>query len=280
MTRRLSGLLHLVHPFPSALNALLVVGLALVAGGAAGAAAGLGLAMLALQFSIGAFNDYCDAELDGRTKPDKPIPAGRVSRRTALLVAVICAALGLALAAPFGPPVLALAALMLGAGLAYDVWLKRAGWGWLAFAVAFPLVPIYAWYGSTGALPPRSELLLPVAALAGPALQLANGLTDLEADAAYGVVGLAGRLGRRAAVATLAVLQAVIHGVAWTSIAAGGEVPMAAFVLLGVASAATLLGVPLSASVHTARRQAGWHAQAGGVVVLALGWLIAVASPG
>ena len=75
---RAAGLLALVHPFPSALNATLVFALVLVAGGAMAAALVLGLAMLGLQFSIGAANDWFDVELDALTKPAKPIPAGRV----------------------------------------------------------------------------------------------------------------------------------------------------------------------------------------------------------
>ena len=44
-------------------------------------------------------------------------------------------------------------------------------------------------------LPPRLELLLPIAAVAGPALQLSNGLVDIERDRAGGIATLATRLG-------------------------------------------------------------------------------------
>ena len=154
-----------VHPFPSLLNSGLVLVLALVAGGAIHVALGLALAMLGLQLSIGAFNDYCDVTLDAVAKPAKPIPAGHVSRRTAALTGALAGGGGLALAAAFGAIELLLAAAMLGCGLAYDFALKRGPLGWLCLAVALPLLPVFAWYGAAGVLPPRPELLLPLAAL-------------------------------------------------------------------------------------------------------------------
>ena len=54
----------------------------------------LALAMLGLQFCIGAVNDLFDETLDAQSKPCKPIPAGHVSRRTAWAVAVVAAGEG------------------------------------------------------------------------------------------------------------------------------------------------------------------------------------------
>src|SRR5262249_8658028 len=143
----------------------------------------LALGMLALQFCIGATNDVVDAPLDAGRKPGKPIPAGWIGRRTATGVAIAGGVVGLLLYGSFGIDALALGAAMLGVGLAYDLWLKRAGLGWLCFAVAFPLLPLSTWWIAAGPLPPRPELLLPLAAVAGPALSLSNGLVDLERDA-------------------------------------------------------------------------------------------------
>jgi hypothetical protein len=57
---------------------------------------------------------------------------------------------------------------MLAAGVAYDAWLKRGPWGGWRSPSPSRLLPVYAWYGATGEMPPRPELLLPLAALAGP----------------------------------------------------------------------------------------------------------------
>src|SRR5689334_17543952 len=123
----MSGLFRLVHPFPSALNSALVLAVALVAGAVPERAALLALGMRGLQFCIGAVNDLFDEELDGLSKPYKPIPAGLVSRRTAIVVAAVCGGGGLVLAELATGLDLLVAAMylvMLGAGLVYDARLK------------------------------------------------------------------------------------------------------------------------------------------------------------
>lgn len=273
--RAVMGAARVVHPFPSALNSLLVLGLALLAGGSPSAAVGLALGMLLIQFAIGATNDLFDEDLD-RSKPSKPIPAGLVSRRMAAAVALVSGGGGLAVAATYGLPVLAMASVMLGAGLVYDAFLKRGPWGWVAFSVAFPILPVYAWYGAATELPPRWEVLLPVAALCGPLLQVANGLVDLERDRATGITGLPGRLGRRRSLMLMAILIVTIHGLAWLTLAADARLPVATIVVLVGASALALGGLVMSAAAEPARRELGWRAQALAVALLAVGWLAAV----
>jgi len=272
----------LVHPFPSALNALLVLGLALLAGGeeAFPEAAGLALAMLALQFSIGAFNDYLDLDLDEVAKPEKPIPSGVVGHAAALRIAIACAGVALLVAATFGGAVLLLALAMLAAGLVYSALLKRGPLGWACFAIAFPLLPVYAWYGAVGEMPPRAELLLPLAALAGPALQLANGLVDLERDRRTGVRGLPGLLGRPGSLVVLGVIQASIHAVAWLTLLTGPSPGTPALFAVGASGAMTLAGIVLSAAPDPDWREWGWRSQAVGIALLAVGWLAAVAARG
>jgi len=269
------AILRLVHPFPSALNAALVLGIALLAGGTFERAVQLALAMLGLQFCIGSVNDLFDEALDAQSKSYKPIPAGRVTRRTASIVAGVTGGGGLLLAALVDPPdllPLLMAAVMLSAGLVYDVWLKPTAFGWVCFAVAFPILPIYAWYGAVGGLPPRWEVLLPVAALAGPALQLANGLIDLDTDQRAGLRTLAIRLGRRNALALMAVALLVIHVLAWVTVTVGA--PDAVGLLAGVAGALALGGLVASANSETIVREIGWSAQSASIATLALSWLL------
>ena len=272
----MSALLILVHPFPSALNTALVFGIALVAGATLERATQLSLAMLGLQFCIGAVNDLFDEALDARSKPNKPIPAGRVSRRTAWIVAALAGGGGLVFAALINPPDLLplfMAALMLAAGLVYDALLKPTAFGWVCFAVAFPILPIYAWYGAVSGLPPRWEILVPVAALAGPALQLANGLVDFETDRAAGLRTLAVSLGRRNALALMAAGLLFVHLLAWVTIPP--EAPEVVSLLAGVAGALALGGWVASANTETIVRQIGWTAQTASIAVLALSWLLA-----
>jgi 4-hydroxybenzoate polyprenyltransferase len=265
---------RLVHPFPSFVNAALVLGMALLAGGAPARAALLAAAMLGLQLCIGAVNDLCDEGLDARSKPWKPIPSGLVSRRTARRIAIAAGGGGLVLAATVDPVVLLLAAVMLSAGLAYDALLKPTAWAWACFAVAFPLLPVYAWYGAVGGLPPRPEFLLPLAALAGPALQLSNGLADLESDLGGGIATLATRLGRRTTLLVIGWLLAVIHGLAWLTLSASAS--EAVLPLIGFASFLAALGLTLSAADAPRRREIGWMIQASSIALLGLGWVAAL----
>jgi 4-hydroxybenzoate polyprenyltransferase len=282
--QRALAALRVVHPFPSLFNAALVAALALVALSRAGDVTGgltvvalLALGMLGIQFAIGALNDFVDAPFDAVSKPAKPIPRGLVAPRTAGAVAVLAGGVGLLAAAALGPTVLLMALAMLAAGLVYDMWLKPTPWAWLCFSVAFPILPVYAWFGASGDLPPNWQVLLPVAALAGPALQLSNGLVDLEADRLARVATLPASLGRARAVALMAGLVAVIYILAWGTLGAGlsAPAPRPASLAVSGATALALLGVILSASRGSRRREAGWQAQCLAIGLLGVGWLLA-----
>ncbi|MEO6349140.1 MAG: UbiA family prenyltransferase [Candidatus Limnocylindrales bacterium] len=279
MAQRAVGLFRLVHPFPSLLNSGLVAAIVLVAGGSGAQAVVLGLSMLGLQFCIGAVNDVFDQALDAESKPAKPIPAGLVSPHVAKAVAMAAGGIGVALAigARLDIAVPLMALWMLGAGLVYDAWLKPTRFGWMCFAAAFPVLPVFAWYGATGMMPPRWEVLLPVAALAGPALQLANGLVDLETDAAAGLRTLPVLLGRRTTLVAMASLMAVIHALAWLTLPAASEaLPR---LVTGAATVIAAIGVALSFRASRQMRDLGWSVQAASIAVLGAGWLLSLSLP-
>lgn len=264
-----------VHPFPSILNAVLVVGLFTLARGPLLGALVLGSGMLCLQFAIGAINDVVDAAGDAATKPIKPITSGHLAPRTALLIGVGAASVGLAVYAAWGPLVFLLGAAGLGCGLAYDLGLKRAGLGWLCWAVAFPILPLSTWLAAAGALPPHPELLLPLAAIAGPMLQLANGLVDLERDAELGIPAPVIRLGRRRSLAVLGILVAAVYGATWVSLV-GARVPAESLAVIAAGSVIAVAGIRLSAESRPSLRERGWQAQAIALALLAAGWVTAV----
>ncbi len=84
-----------------------------------------------------ALNDYADATIDAVERPERPVPSGRVPRRTALAVAGALTAGGLALAAASGGRRSLLGALPLaGAVWAYDLMLKSTPAGPAAMASA------------------------------------------------------------------------------------------------------------------------------------------------
>lgn len=264
--------LRLVHPFPSFVNAALVFGLAGLAASEVQPSLTLAAGMLGLQFAIGALNDLADADLDAVAKPWKPIPAGLVARGTAAWIVIIAGGGGLALAATAGLPVLAMAVAMLGCGVAYDLWLKPTAFAWACFSLAFTILPVYAWYGATGELPPRPEFLLPLAALAGPLIHISNGLADLEGDRGAGLMTLATRLGRRGGLFAVVALVIVIHGLAWLTLPAAAPPATA---LVATASLIAVAALTLTAARSAAGREAGWMLQALSIALLGLGWVAA-----
>lgn len=273
MSRRLRAL-RVVHPFPSFLNAGLVGALAYFAGADLGRALALAGGMLGMQFAIGATNDVVDRERDRLTKSSKPIPAGLISVRTATNVALVSAGVGLVLALSGGAWVVVLWFGMIGCGLLYDFWLKPTAVAWACLSVAFALLPVYAWYGAVADLPPRWEFLLPLAATAGPAIQLANGLVDLEIDRAARVSTLATRLGRRRTLLVMGGLLIVVHVTAWSTIARASGGPVA---IVAVSSLIAAAGYAMSARVSVSSRAWGWTLQAVALALLGAGWVATVA---
>lgn len=231
--------------------------------------------MVALQAGIGATNDIRDAPADSGRKPGKPIPAGLVSPRGALGAAVVAFAAGLALAVPSGPAVAALAVVVIGIGLAYDLRLKGTAWSWLPFAVGIPLLPVYGWLG-TGDLPPIFLVVVPTAAVAGASLAISNALVDLERDRAAGLDSVALALGaRRAWLLHVGLLGTVVGAAVGIAAALGGAPPQIAIVAL--AGLVPLAGARLVRSADPRRRERGWELEAVGLALLATAWL---AGPG
>ncbi len=255
------------------MNAALVSSLALVAGGSLVVADLLAVAMFGFQTSIGALNDIVDAGRDRLVKPGKAIPAGLVSKRLALVIVIIGGAIGLVISAGFGAAVLALGAAGYACGLAYDVVMRRLGLGWLCFAAAFPLLLVWTWMAAAGTLPPGWSLLLPIAALAGPTIHLANSLVDIDADLQAGTISLAGRLGIRRARWALTALVTIVYVLAWATLFTLVTVPVPAVITALGATLAATLGVALSWRDEPRAREAGWLLQAGGLATLAVAWL-------
>lgn len=272
--------LRLVHPFPTALNAVAAVLLALVAArGSPGVSVLLRLAatMLAVQSTVGIVNDVVDRDLDAVTKPWKPVPAGAVSVRAARRLAALTAAMALALGAGFGPAAWALSTAGMAVGLAYDLRLKRTAASGLTYAVALPLVPLWVWT-AVDRFTPALVWVWPIGLLLGGALQVANALPDLEGDAAGGVHGTAQWLGRRSAltVAWGGYLLALL-GAAALGLLLGHDRRL--LLLLGIAPALLLLGVAVGAYARrpgAAALQLGWSLLAPGAGILAVVWLAAL----
>src|SRR5947207_3734777 len=127
----------------------------------------------AMQFSISMINDYCDRQLDAASKPDKPIVRGLVHPREALMVGLAMIVVMVLLLLPLNPLALlvSLAYLVLGQG--YNLGLKSTPLSGIVFALAMPLIPLYAFVG-VGRVLPFPFWLVPLGVLLGVALNLAH----------------------------------------------------------------------------------------------------------
>lgn len=252
--------------------------------------------MLAIQFAIGALNDAVDAPRDAAHRPGKPVAAGRVAVRTAIGIAVGGAAVGLALAATRGIPTLAIAGAGLATGLVYDLRLKATPLSWLPFAIGIPLIPVFAWVGAAGSVPPAVAVLALLAVPAGAGLAVANALADIPADVAAGTRTVATRLGpSRAWLLATALLGGTWVAAVVTLLASGagplgGTDPTAAYpgsagagpAWAAVTAAAILLvaGAALGRGPGAGRRRAGWGIEASALAALACGWIAALLAAG
>ena len=276
---RVTRALRIVHPFPTLLNVAATAALATVAWRGAppvGLLLRMLLVMLLAQCAIGVTNDYCDRSLDAATKPWKPIVAGVVRPQTAVLTALLLGTAACAIAATLGAVGFGLAILGLGCGLAYDVGLKRTALSAVTYMIAIPTLPAWVWTGA-GAWHAALWWLLPLGALVGLALHLANTLPDIDADATYGVRGLAHRLGARRSMT-----------VGWASFGSalaltGAIAPLVDYDLAWYLPAASIGVLCLVASVgaYAARRDAtalqfGFGLLGVGSAIVSVGWLAAL----
>jgi 4-hydroxybenzoate polyprenyltransferase len=275
----LAGLARLVHPFPSALDAVAAAAVALVAGAAMAVALRLALGMLLLQFAIGAANDVVDLPRDLRSRRSKPIPLGRVTTREAVALVAIATCVGLAAAASVGLGAVAVGIAGLAVGLLYDVWLKGTAFSWLPFAAGVALLPIYAWVGSTGTLTSAFWAIIPLALIAGAALAAANSVADLESDREAGVSSVAMWLGRRGSLVAGGVALGLVQLAVVVSTALSAVSPVVLFAeLTGIALG--WVGLRLNAARNDRLARLGWEVEAVGIVSLGIGWLVALASAG
>lgn len=280
--RTVHAWLTLPHAVPIVVVLTATAAFALVAtGGWPGLSTALLLlgAMLGGQVAVGAVNELVDADLDAVSRPDKPIPAGLVSRRGARSLAAAGVAAMLALSLPLGWTSLAICALGNGVGVAYSFWFKRTVWAWVPYLVALPLIPIWVWV-TLDAVDPGLFAIYPIGAAAVVAVQLAQSLPDVAVDRAAGVRTLAVVLGdalaRRTCRAAMLLAAALIAALA----PALTESPTVAWLGAGVAVAL----VVAQAVVERIDRRRGTLAcfplVAAATVTLGVGWALALVGVG
>jgi 4-hydroxybenzoate polyprenyltransferase len=204
------ALLLASHPVPTIAVTAMATVLALAAGDAPGAVLLLLVAVLAGQLSIGWSNDLIDEERDRAAgRPDKPIAAGAVERRTLVIALAVATSAVVPLSLALGW--WAGAAHLLGVlcGWLYNLGLKSTLLSPIAYLIAFGALPAVATLArSDPALPPWWATA--AGALLGIGAHFGNVLPDIDDDRRAGVRGVPQRMGRpgAAVVAGLAVVVA------------------------------------------------------------------------
>lgn len=137
-------------------------------------------------------NDYLDVEVDRVNRPDRPIPAGLVSERSALLYGIILAVTGSVFAILLGPYPSVIASLTFLISVWYSLRGKQTGLlGNLtvAFCVAQPFP--YGAVISTGSLNMAIVMIFLLTFLSNAGREVANGIADAAGDATKNVRSVA-----------------------------------------------------------------------------------------
>ncbi|MGX1027391.1 geranylgeranylglycerol-phosphate geranylgeranyltransferase [Streptomyces ambofaciens] len=159
--------------------------------------------------------DYLDRELDGVSKPQRPIPSGLIRPRTAVCCGSALAAAAVVTAAAVNYRTLVVTAAGIGGALAYNGFFKARGL--LGNLVRGSLTGGALVFGAMTAsdLPPvRILLFVPVFWAHDAASNLVGTLRDVAGDRAGGYATFPVRRGPRAAVRTAAGLYALAVSVA------------------------------------------------------------------
>ncbi len=190
---RFAALVRACHPEPTLAVTLAAALLAVAVrrtGSGVGAVAGT---VLASQLCVGWSNDWLDAGRDALVnRPDKPIAAGRIPRRTVGAAGLLAGLALVPLALLSGWPAAVAAGLGLASGLAYNWPLKSSPLSPLPYLVSFAALAAFVVLGKPASPP---WWLLAAAALLGAGAHFVNVLPDLADDARTGVRGLPHRLG-------------------------------------------------------------------------------------
>jgi hypothetical protein len=188
----------------------------LVAGRTPGAGAAVLVALAASLVYVGgmALNDAVDARTDARERPGRPIPSGRISRRTAMTLGLGAIAGGWALTLPLGLAAAVVGLLLAASVVVYNLVHARSAWSVVVMGVCRGLVYVLAaapLVGEALAQPARSVPVYASAACLAAYTAVLSIVARAETDPGGGRVGgwgLAGLL-----VAPIAV--GVLAGSAW-----------------------------------------------------------------
>jgi geranylgeranylglycerol-phosphate geranylgeranyltransferase len=212
-TESARGLLDLTRPGNLIAAAVLTLTGAFVAGGVTSQPAEVGIAVAATGLAVGAgnsINDYFDRDIDRHNNPERPIPRGSVSPRTALVFSIVLFSIagGLALMLPIVAT--AIAAINLAALVMYTEFFKgRPGIG---NALVAYLVGSTFLFGAAavGQLIGAVVILFLLSALSTGAREIIKDVEDIRGDREEGLNTLPIAIGERRALLIAAILLVVV----------------------------------------------------------------------
>jgi 4-hydroxybenzoate polyprenyltransferase len=274
----LRGFFWLCHPGPMLFNVTAVTAFALLASWPNVNWKVIALASsahLTMQLSIAILNDYCDRERDVLSKKNKPIVRGLVLPREALFTSLLLMVVMVVLLIPLNRWAFLISLLYLAFGQSYNLGLKTTPAGAVVFALALPLIPLYA-FVAVSHFVPLVLWQIPISVLLALALHLANTLPDIEQDTANHVHNLAVILGRKKTIAAITAL--ILLAVVFIDVcAATGIIPAQRWLLLPTSvlsalSAGALFVIFRSKESHESR-QTYFYLVVVTCLLLAGGWL-------
>lgn len=232
----LRALARACHPLPTVAVTSVVTACGWSVGWRWPAVAGLLLAVLLGQLSVGWSNDAIDADDDRRAgRVEKPTVSGAITPRTLWVgagVALVASAAQSWHVAGWTGGTFHVAAVLL--AWAYNAGLSRTVWSWLPYALAFGCVPPFLTFGLDGSPPPW--WLVAVFSIIGVSAHLANALRDVASDRAAGLGGAVVRWGPVVSARVGWTLLAVGTGIL-AIVAAERSVVLLALVLVGFVAA-------------------------------------------
>ena len=214
--RALQGLVLLPRPL-NCLITTLSVGVGAFTAGVHLPPPEVGWAALAAALVAGAgngLNDVADLEIDRINRPDRPLPAGHLSRRAALAQCLVLAFAGAGIALWQGPALGGMALLVAAMLVLYDLWLKRTAlWGnLLVSALAAATFPFGALaVGQLG----RAWIPAGFAFLFHLGREIIKDLEDVEGDHAEGARTLPLRVGEPFAARLAAGILSALAAFTW-----------------------------------------------------------------
>ena len=200
-----------------------------------------GSMVVAFSYAAGLIGNALDAEIDAKSRLMRPIPAGKIDTRTALLAAAVPVALGAAIGFLTDWRVGVIGLAMLAASVLYNVAWRGSVLGVLSFALIGVLLPVGAIQAVDEGFSSAHLLwVIPVGALTGAATFMIYKLPDFEIDDVDGSRSVLHWLGIDTAISmSWAVLAAALALAAASINLSGGNLawllgPLLYFILAGL----------------------------------------------